>query len=61
MHQLDRDYHVRRARDEFERAQDAACETAAQAHIRLSGLHRERAERIGGPRSQADLERTPLR
>lgn len=57
----DQDYHLRRARAEFDLAQESICEVAAQAHIKLSGLHMERAKQLAGGHAEFDFGRSPLR
>ncbi len=57
----DRDYHMQRARAEMDMAQDAMCETAAEAHMRLSGLHMDRAKQLTGGHAESDFGRPPLR
>ena len=57
----DRDYHMQRARAEMDMAQDAVCETAAEAHIRLSGLHMDRVKQLSGGYAEFDFGRTSLR
>ncbi len=57
----DRDYHLQRARAEMDMAQDAVSETAAEAHMRLSGLHLDRVKQLTGGHAEFDFDRTPLR
>jgi hypothetical protein len=56
MTQLDRDYHVQRARAELDLAQDAVCDVAARAHIRLSSLHMERAKQMTADPAELPFE-----
>jgi hypothetical protein len=50
----DKDYHVHRARAELDLAHRAARRNVAEAHMRLSSLHMERAGLLA-----AELERQP--
>jgi hypothetical protein len=52
---------MQRARAEMDMAQDAMCETAAEAHMRLSGLHMDRAKQLTGGHAESDFGRPPLR
>lgn len=49
MNDFDAQYHVERARAELDLAYRAEEHAAAQAHMRLSALHMERARILGAP------------
>ncbi len=44
----DREYHTRRAQEEFDRAYRTNNSVAAAAHMRLSSLHMQRLAATGG-------------
>ncbi len=45
-HDMNRDYHMRRAREELDEAYRAEGFTRANAHFRLSSLHMERVREL---------------
>lgn len=56
--QASRDYHVARARVELDTAYRASCLDAAAAHLRLFGMHVQRARQLSraeGAASEAEL------
>lgn len=52
-----RDYHLRRAREEMDRAYRADGWTAVNAHFRLSSLHMQRVRELARPGLRPEPDR----